>query len=152
MSSFKPSQSADQVKSCEIVSCGLFITGGDAAKVLDGIEEPLDEIALAVEREIAVAFDPAVRFRRDHGFDGTHFQNLDEAVAVVTLVAEERCRLDLSHKRSRLRDVVYLSSRQAEREGISQGVDDGMDFCRQAAARAAYGLVLAPFLRAPALC
>ena len=100
MSSFKPSDGADQVKSCEIVSCGLFVTGGDAAEVLDGVEEPLDEIALAIEREIAVAFDLAVRFRRDHRFDGAHFQGLDEAVAVVPLVAEEGCGRDLSSSTS----------------------------------------------------
>ena len=152
MSSFKPSQRADQVKSGEIVAGSLFITGGDAAKVLDGIEETLDEIALAVERKIAVPFELAIRFRRDHRFDGAHFQALDEVVAVVALVAEEGCGLDLSRERFCLCDVVCLSSSQAESEGISQGVDDGMDFRRQAAARAAYGLVLTPFLRAPALC
>ena len=152
MSSFKPSQRTDQVKSGEIVAGSLFITGGDAAKVLDGIEEALDEIALAVERKIAVPFDLAVHFRRDHRFDGTHFQALNEALTVVSLVTEECCGLDLSRKGFCLRDVVCLSSTQAERERISQGVDDGMDFCCQAATRAAYGLVLAPFLRAPALC
>ena len=120
--------------------------------MFDDIEESLDEIALAVEREIAVPFELAVRFRRYHRFDGARFQALDEAVAVVALVAEERRGLDLSRKRFGLRDVGYLSSGQAEREGISQGVDDGMAFRRQAAARAAYGLVLTPFLRAPALC
>ena len=140
------------MKSGEIVAGSLFITGGDAAKVLDGIEEALDEIALAVERKIAVPFDLAVHFRRDHRFDGTHFQALNEAVTVVSLVTEECCGLDLSRKRFCLCDVVCLSSSQAEREGISQGVDDGMDFRRQAAARAAYSLVSPPFLRAPALC
>ena len=140
------------MESSEIVAGGLFITRGDAAKVLDGIEEPLDEITLAVERKIAVPFDLAVRFGRDHRFDGARFQALDEAVAVVSLVPEERCGLDLSRERFCLRDVVCLSSSQTEHEGVSQGVDDGMDFRRQAAARAAYGLVLTPFLRAPALC
>ena len=140
------------MKSGEIVAGGLFITGGDAAKVLDGIEDPLDEIALAVEGKIAVPFDRAVGFRRDHRFDGAPFQAVDEAVTVVTLVAEECCVLDLSGKSFCLCDVVCLSSGQAEHEGISQGVDDGMDFRRQATTRAAYGLVLSPFLRAPALC
>ena len=140
------------MKSGEIVAGSLFITGGDAAKVLDGIEGALDEIALAIERKIAIPFDLAVRFRRDHRFDGAHFQALDEAVAVIALVAEERGGLDLSGKCLCLHDVVCLPSGQAEREGISQGVDDGMNFRRQAAARAAYGLVLPPFLGAPALC
>ncbi len=152
MSSFKPSQCADQVKSSEIVAGSLFITGGNSAKVLDGIEESLDKVALAVEREIAVPLDLAVCFGRDHRLDGAHFQALDEAVAIVALVAKQRCGLDLSRKRLCLRDVVCLSTSQAEREGISQCIDDGMDFRRQAAARAAYGLVLTPFFRAPALC
>ena len=140
------------MESSEIVAGSLFITRGDAAKVLDGIEEPLDEIALVVERKIAVPFDLAVRFGRDHRFDGARFQAFDEDIAVVSLVPEERCGLDLSRERFGLSDVVCLSSSQTEHEGISQAVDDGMDFRRQAAARAAYGLVLAPFLRAPALC
>ena len=107
------------MKSCEIVSCGLFIAGSDASEVLDGVEEALDKIALAVEREIAVAFDLAVGFGRDHRFDGAHFQGLDEAVAVVTLVAEEGCGLNLSRKGFCLGDVMCLSSTQTEREGIS---------------------------------
>ena len=140
------------MKSGEIVSGSLFITGGDAAKVFDGIEESLNQVALAVECEIAVPLDLAVGFRRDHRLDGAHFQTLDEAVAVVALVAKQRCGLDLSRKHVCLRDVVCVSAYQTERERVSQRVDDGMDFRCQAATRAAYGLVLAPFLRAPALC
>jgi hypothetical protein len=49
-------------------------------------------------------------------------------------------------------DVVDLSACEAERQRVAQGVDDHMDFGGQTAARAAYGLVEAPFLRAPALC
>jgi hypothetical protein len=58
----------------------------------------------------------------------------------------------LGGQRLRLRDVVDVAAGETERQGISQGVDERMDFCRQSAARAAYGLVAAPFLRAPALC
>jgi hypothetical protein len=49
-------------------------------------------------------------------------------------------------------DIVDLPAGETERQRIAQGVDDHMDFGGQAAARAAYGLVEAPFLRAPALC
>ena len=42
------------------VSCGLFVAGRDGPKMLDDIEEPLDEIALAIECEVAVPFDLAV--------------------------------------------------------------------------------------------
>jgi hypothetical protein len=51
-----------------------------------------------------------------------------------------------------LRDVMNLAAGQTEREWISQGIDDHMDFRGQATARTADGLVDAPFLRAPALC
>ena len=140
------------MQTCEKVARGLLVAGGDAAKVFDGIEEPLDEVALAVEREVAVPFDLAVRFRRDHRLDGADFEALDEAVAVVSLVAEERFGLDLSRKRFCLGDVMCLPAGETERQRISQGVDNGVDFRREPAARAAYGLVETPFFRAPALC
>jgi hypothetical protein len=47
---------------------------------------------------------------------------------------------------------VDLAAGEAERQRIAQGVDDHMDLGGQSAARAAYGLVDPPFLRAPALC
>jgi hypothetical protein len=51
-----------------------------------------------------------------------------------------------------LRDVMDLPTREAERQWIAQGINDHMDFGREPAARAANGLVEAPFLRAPAEC
>jgi hypothetical protein len=49
-------------------------------------------------------------------------------------------------------DVVRLAAGEAYRERVAQGIDDGVYLCREAAARAAYGLIASPFLRAPALC
>ena len=136
----------------EEIARGLLVAGSDAAKVLDGIEEPLDEIAFAVKREVAVPFDFAVGFWRDHRLDDARFEALDEAVAVVSLVGEKRSGIGLRHQCFGLGDIVDLAAGEAEHERISQGVDDGMDFRRQAAARAAYGLVFARFFWAPALC
>jgi hypothetical protein len=61
-------------------------------------------------------------------------------------------RLDLGGQFFSLRDIVSLSAGQTDRERIAQGIDDGVDFRRQSAARAADGLIFAPFLSAPALC
>jgi hypothetical protein len=47
---------------------------------------------------------------------------------------------------------VRVAAGETECQWIAQRIDDGVDFCRQTAARAADGLVIAPFLRAPALC
>ena len=48
------------MESCEEIARGLLVAGCDGAEMLDGIEETLDEIALGIKREVAVAFDLAV--------------------------------------------------------------------------------------------
>jgi hypothetical protein len=56
LSSFEPSQGADEVDACEEeVSGSLFVAGCDGAKVLDDVEETFHEVALAIEREVALA-------------------------------------------------------------------------------------------------
>ena len=61
-------------------------------------------------------------------------------------------RLDLRDQPFGCLDVVNLAAGQTDRQRIAERIDDGVDLRRQAAARTAYGLVKAPFLRAPALC
>ena len=41
------------MQACEEIARGLLVARGDGPKMLDYIEEPLDEVALAVEREVA---------------------------------------------------------------------------------------------------
>ena len=48
------------MKGCEDVSGGLVVSEGDARQVFDGIEETLNQIALALEYKVAIAFDDAV--------------------------------------------------------------------------------------------
>jgi hypothetical protein len=47
---------------------------------------------------------------------------------------------------------VDLAFCQRRFQRVAEGVDDDMDFRCQSAARAADGLIFAPFLSAPALC
>ena len=77
---------------------------------------------------------------------------MEEGVAVITLVGENGTGPDLSGQRFGLGDVMGLPAGEAEGDGKAKRVDDSMDFGREPATRAAYGLVEAPFLRAPALC
>ena len=60
MSSFEPCECADEVYSCEEVSGGFFITCCDAPEVFEYVEETLDEIALRIECEVALALLLAV--------------------------------------------------------------------------------------------
>ena len=144
MSSFEPSERANELQSCQEIAGGLFVASSDAAELFDELEESFDQIAFGVEGEIAIAFDFAIRLRRD--------DRLDDAVGVVAFVAEKGVGLYFCGQRFSLRDVMNLAAGQTEREWISQGIDDHMDFRGQATARTANGLVDAPFLRAPALC
>ena len=43
----------------KIARC-LLVARGDGPEMLDCIEEPLDEGALGIEREVAIAFDLAI--------------------------------------------------------------------------------------------
>ena len=138
--------------SCEEVSSGFFVAGCDGSELFESIEETLDEVAFGVEREVAIARDLAIRFWRDDRLDRPGFEAFDEGVGIVAFVAEEGFGLHFSREGLGLGDVVDLAAGEAERQRVAQGVDNHMDLGGQAAARAAYGLVEAPFLRAPALC
>ena len=136
----------------EEISRGFFVAGGDAAELFDKVEEAFDEVAFGVERKVAIARDLAIRFWRDDRLDGAHFEARNETVGVIGFIGEEGFRLHLGGERFSLVDVVDLPACEAKRQRVAQGVDDHVDFGGQTAARAAYGLVEAPFLRAPALC
>ena len=136
----------------EEIARSFFVAGGDASELFDELKETLDEIALGVEGEVAIARDLAIRFWRDDRLDGAHFEALDEGVGIVAPVAEEGFGGRFSREGLSLGDVVDLAAGEAERQRVAQSVDDHMDLGGQAAARAAYGLVEPPFLSAPALC
>jgi hypothetical protein len=120
--------------------------------MLDYTEETLDEIALAIEREIAIAFHFPICLRRDDDLDRTRSQAVNEVIGVIALVCEQSSRLDRRQQRSGLRDIVNLAAGQNEPQRITKGIDDYVDFRREPAARAADGLVEPLFLSAPALC
>ena len=136
----------------EEVSGGFFVARRDAAKLLDILEETLDQVAFRIEGVVAVAFDLAVGLGRNDRLDFSTFEAGDEAICVIAFVSQDRLRLNLGDEGFGLRDVVNLSSGEAQRQWIAQGVDHGMNFGGQPAARATYGLVEAPFFRASALC
>ena len=88
------------------IARGFFVTGRDASELLDELKETLDEVALGVESEVAIASDLAVRFWRDDRLDGSPFEALDEGIGVVALVAEEGFGPYFSRECFSLGDVV----------------------------------------------
>ena len=66
------------------VARGLFVACRDTSIMLAGIEEPLDEISLGIGCEVAGPSDLAVC-----GFGSADFKAVDEAVGIISPVAEK---------------------------------------------------------------
>ena len=67
--------------------------------MFDFVEETLDEIAFAVEREVAEALNDAVCFRRDDGFSATGFDETDNGFGVIAFVGQHVFRDDILQER-----------------------------------------------------
>ena len=99
----------------------FFAADGDASELFDELKETLDEIALGVEGEVAIASDLAVRFWRDDRLVGSGFEALDKGGGVVALVAEEGFGLHFGHQSFSLGDVLDLAAGEAERQRVGCG-------------------------------
>src|SRR6202030_566208 len=65
-SSVEQDDSRDQLDGGEKISSKLVVSRGDSSVMLDFVEEPLDEISLAVEHKITIALHLSVSFCRDY--------------------------------------------------------------------------------------
>jgi hypothetical protein len=135
----------------EEVSCEFIVSCGDCPEMFEFVEEALDEVALGVEREVARACDFAIGLSGNHGGDVSPDKGLDQHVGVVSLVPDQRLRLDIVKQRPRAGQIVSLAWREPQRNGVAEGIDERMDFGGQSAAEST-DRVFAVFFRAPALC
>lgn len=108
MSSVEPQEHADEQDASQKRAGQLVEAGRDGSVMLDLVEEALDEVALAVEGEVAVAGLLAIGFRRDDRLDFACFQRLNKPVAIVALVSDHRYRLEPFDQRLGLRYVGVL--------------------------------------------
>ena len=97
----------------------LFIAGGNAAELLELVEEPFDLLPRPVLPRIVRDRLGPVRFRRDDGFNLPHGQEPTNGVAVIRLVHHDGHRggqhwHPLPHRFERHR-VIALSASQHER-------------------------------------
>ena len=115
------------------------------------IEEPFDEVAFAVEREIACARDFAVGFGRDDRSDSPPVEGVDEWVCVIRLVAKQCVWIGVFDQWLGASKIMSLAWREHQCDGIAQGIDERVNFGGQSSARSADRL-RAVFFRAPALC
>ena len=71
------------------ISSELVVARGDGAKMLEFVEEALDEIAFAVECEVAIPRRFAIGFWRYHGGDLPPVERIDQRISVVSLVTNQ---------------------------------------------------------------
>ena len=145
MSSVEPYDHADEQDASQECAGEFVVARCDGAIILQGAEEAFDKVALAIEGEIGLALLLPVDLGGDHRRDVPIFERRDQRVGIVALVCEQGTRIDPVEKRLSLRDIGSLPRRDRQRDGIAEGIDDGVDLGRQAAARAADGLVFAIF-------
>src|SRR5207248_1939579 len=106
----------------------LVITRSDAPIMLDFVEEALDEVALTIECEIAVALDLAIGLGRNHWRDRPLIERVDQRISIISFVGEERTRINIFKQRLGASQVMGLSWRQDHVARISQGTDERVDF------------------------
>src|ERR687893_1410651 len=127
-----------------VAGIGLVVAGGDGPELLQLGEAVLDEVAPAVHVAVEADGGPAAGLGRDHRGGAAIVEVRPEPVRVERLVAEQGAEGDALDQRPHADGVVALAGQQDEPHQVAEGVDEGDDLGRQAAARAADGLVPGP--------
>jgi hypothetical protein len=129
----------------------LVIACCDSAKVLEFVEEALDEVALAIKGEVAWQRNCAAGMGRNDRRDLPFGQGFDEGIGIIGLVTDQSRWIGVLEQGLCTSEVAGLAWRKHQRDGIAQGIDERVNLGAQSAARSADRL-LAVFLGAPALC
>jgi hypothetical protein len=102
--------------------------------VFDFIEESLDEIALAIEREVAEPLDKPVGFRGNDDACAFVCDKFHDGIRVVALVGQNADCANLIQKRLCLGAVGDVSWGQDKAKWIAARVTKGVELCGQPAA------------------
>ena len=133
-------------------SLGEFVvTSGDGSEMLEHVEKTLNEIAFAVEGEIACARGFSVRFGWDDWGDRSIVEGGNEGVGVEGLVGDQSAGRDSFDQRFGASEIVILAGAEHHLDRIAESVDERVNLGRQSAAGSADGLRTV-FFWAPALC
>ena len=128
----------------------LVVARGDGPEMLELVEETLDEIAFAIEDEVARARGFSVGFGWDDWDDRSIVEGGDEGVGVEVLVGDQSAGIDGFDQRFGADEIMILARAEHHLDRIAEGVDERMNFGGQSAAGSADRLI--PPFCAPALC
>lgn len=129
----------------------FFEAGGDTAELLEFAEEPLDQVASAVEvrGHAALQADAALGGDMRRAAAGRHA--FDQREAVIAAIRDHDAWRQGVQQDGRRGLVRCLPRREVKPDRQSILIHDGMDLGAQSATRAANGVILAPFFP-PAAC
>ena len=108
--------------------------------MFERVEETLDEIAFAIEDEVARAGGFSVAFGWDDWRDRASVEAADEGVSVEGLVGDQSAGVDGFDQRLGASQIVILARAEHHLDRIAESVDERVNLGAQSAARAADGL------------
>ena len=136
-----------------VEAIGKFVvTGSDTAKLVDAVEEALNQVACLVLLTVVLTRRQPLAARRGDCLSASREYALDKRIAVVPLVGNDCLGRNGFHQRCALCDVVNLHTRQDQPQWIAQGIHTGVDLGAQSTTRATNRLIARVFLKAPAEC
>ena len=122
----------------------LLIPGGDAAILLDQVDEPLHLVPFLIEMLIIGPRLLPVLLGRDQRLGPAPLDPSHQVIAVIPLVGDGRPRIEALEQGRALTDIRRLAGRQDEPHRVAQGVDDDVDLGAESAARSPQRLVAGP--------
>ena len=128
----------------------FVVAGGDGSEMLEHVEETLNEIAFAIEGEVARAGSFPVGFGWDDG-DNRSIVEAMKASASNAFIGDQSAGIGGFDERFGAGEIVILARAEHHLDRIAEGVDEGVNLGGQSAAGSADGL-RAVFFWAPALC
>ena len=102
--------------------------------MFDFVEEPLNEIALAIECEVAKPLNNSVGLWWNDGVCAFGYDQLDNGISVVALVGQNTGCANVFQKKLCLGAIGDVSGCQQQANRITKCVAQGMEFCGQPAA------------------
>ena len=105
----------------------VSVTRGDGPEMLELVEKTLNEIAFAVEGEVARARGFSVGFGWDDRDDRSIVEGGDEGVGVERLVGDQSAGIDGFDERLSASQIVILARAEHHLDRIAKGVDERVE-------------------------
>lgn len=101
------------------VSGEFVVAGGDGTKMLEFVEEALDQVPLAVEGEVARKRGCPPGMGGNHRANFPLGKDVDEGVGIVRLVADQGGGIGIGEQWLCANEIVGLSWRKHQLDGIA---------------------------------